>query len=207
MPDHSYPDADTIVIDMVRKFAQERLGPNAAAREKAGAIDPSLFGGSSRNPSGEILGIDVEDSVGTMVGAMGTAWGASLLQQHAGSLFGAAGKFSGSAQAIAAAVGAHYLVNRFARRWARMVGPGINLAATVAVANDVAPGLVPITIGVPKQLANFPVFTATQPTSNAALAAATTGVAALPPAPGSGAAMSAPSVVAATTGYQTPSGL
>jgi alkylation response protein AidB-like acyl-CoA dehydrogenase len=43
MPDHSYPDADTIVIDMVRKFAQERLGPNAAAREKAGAIEPEII--------------------------------------------------------------------------------------------------------------------------------------------------------------------
>jgi alkylation response protein AidB-like acyl-CoA dehydrogenase len=43
MPDHSYPDADTIVIDMVRKFAQERLGPNAAAREKAGTIEPEII--------------------------------------------------------------------------------------------------------------------------------------------------------------------
>jgi alkylation response protein AidB-like acyl-CoA dehydrogenase len=43
MPDHSYPDADTIVIDMVRKFAQERLGPEAAAREKAGVIEPEII--------------------------------------------------------------------------------------------------------------------------------------------------------------------
>ena len=35
--------ADTLVIDMARKFAQERLAPGAAAREKAGAIEPEVI--------------------------------------------------------------------------------------------------------------------------------------------------------------------
>ena len=35
--------ADTLVIDMVRRFAQERLAPGAAAREKAGAIEPEII--------------------------------------------------------------------------------------------------------------------------------------------------------------------
>jgi butyryl-CoA dehydrogenase len=48
MPDHSSPaadttGADTLVIDMVRRFAQERLAPHAAAREKAGRIEPEII--------------------------------------------------------------------------------------------------------------------------------------------------------------------
>jgi butyryl-CoA dehydrogenase len=38
-----HTDADTLVIDMVRKFATERLAPHAAAREKAGAIEPEII--------------------------------------------------------------------------------------------------------------------------------------------------------------------
>ncbi len=34
---------DDIVIDMVRKFSQDRLAPHAAAREKAGAIEPEII--------------------------------------------------------------------------------------------------------------------------------------------------------------------
>jgi butyryl-CoA dehydrogenase len=43
MPDHMPVGADTLVIDMVRKFAAERLAPGAAAREKAGAIEPEII--------------------------------------------------------------------------------------------------------------------------------------------------------------------
>ena len=43
MPDHLPPVADTLVIDMVRRFAQERLAPHAAAREKAGRIEPEII--------------------------------------------------------------------------------------------------------------------------------------------------------------------
>ena len=42
MPDSIQPGADTLVIDMVRRFATERLAPGAAAREKAGAIEPEI---------------------------------------------------------------------------------------------------------------------------------------------------------------------
>jgi len=43
MPDHLPPSADTLVIDMVRRFAQERLAPGAAAREKAGRIEQEVI--------------------------------------------------------------------------------------------------------------------------------------------------------------------
>lgn len=48
MPDHNPPAADpfaadTLVIDMVRRFAQERLAPHAAEREKAGRIEPEII--------------------------------------------------------------------------------------------------------------------------------------------------------------------
>ena len=43
MPEHHPPETDTIVLDMVRKFSQERLAPHAAAREKAGAIEPEII--------------------------------------------------------------------------------------------------------------------------------------------------------------------
>jgi butyryl-CoA dehydrogenase len=43
MPDHAPVGTDTLVIDMVRKFSAERLAPGAAAREKAGAIEPEII--------------------------------------------------------------------------------------------------------------------------------------------------------------------
>jgi len=43
MSDQIAPAADNLVIDMIRKFAQERLAPHAAAREKAGAIEPEII--------------------------------------------------------------------------------------------------------------------------------------------------------------------
>jgi len=43
MPDTLPQPVDTLVIDMARKFAQERLAPGAAAREKAGAIEPEVI--------------------------------------------------------------------------------------------------------------------------------------------------------------------
>jgi butyryl-CoA dehydrogenase len=42
MPDSIQPGADTLVIDMVRRFATERLAPGAAAREKAACIEPEI---------------------------------------------------------------------------------------------------------------------------------------------------------------------
>jgi len=42
MPQHSTPEPDRIVIDMVRRFAAERLAPTAAAREKAAQIEPDI---------------------------------------------------------------------------------------------------------------------------------------------------------------------
>ncbi len=43
MPD-SFPTAgDSLIVDMIRKFSQERLAPHAAAREKAGRIEPEVI--------------------------------------------------------------------------------------------------------------------------------------------------------------------
>jgi butyryl-CoA dehydrogenase len=42
MPDYTPYATDSIVIDTVRRFAQERLAPHAAAREKAGRIEPEI---------------------------------------------------------------------------------------------------------------------------------------------------------------------
>ena len=43
MSDQIAPATDTLVIDMIRRFSQERLAPHAAAREKAGAIEPEII--------------------------------------------------------------------------------------------------------------------------------------------------------------------
>jgi butyryl-CoA dehydrogenase len=43
MPDHNPAGTDPIVIDTVRRFSQDRLVPGAAAREKAGAIEPEII--------------------------------------------------------------------------------------------------------------------------------------------------------------------
>jgi butyryl-CoA dehydrogenase len=42
MPDGFSFHGDSIIVDMVRKFSQERLAPFAAAREKAGRIEPEI---------------------------------------------------------------------------------------------------------------------------------------------------------------------
>ena len=42
MPDSFSPNGDTIIVDMVRKFSQERLLPHAAEREKAARIEPEI---------------------------------------------------------------------------------------------------------------------------------------------------------------------
>ncbi len=38
-----YAGADTLIVDMARKFSEERLAPGAAAREKAGRIEPEII--------------------------------------------------------------------------------------------------------------------------------------------------------------------
>lgn len=43
MPDTIQAGGDTIIIDMVRRFSQERLAPLAAAREKATQIEPEII--------------------------------------------------------------------------------------------------------------------------------------------------------------------
>jgi butyryl-CoA dehydrogenase len=43
MPDYTPYAPDSIVIDTVRRFARERLAPHAAAREKAGRIEPEII--------------------------------------------------------------------------------------------------------------------------------------------------------------------
>ena len=43
MPDSLPVHGDTIIIDMVRKFSQERLAPKAAEREKLGRIEPEVI--------------------------------------------------------------------------------------------------------------------------------------------------------------------
>ena len=43
MPDALPPHGDTIIVDMIRKFSEERLAPNAAGRENAGRIEPEII--------------------------------------------------------------------------------------------------------------------------------------------------------------------
>ena len=35
--------ADTLAVEMARRFAEERLAPHAAAREKAACIEPEII--------------------------------------------------------------------------------------------------------------------------------------------------------------------
>ncbi len=43
MPDSIFPDGDTLIIDMVRRFSQKRLAPPAAEREKQQRIPPEII--------------------------------------------------------------------------------------------------------------------------------------------------------------------
>ena len=142
------------------------------------------FGISTRSP----FGINVEESAGAIGGAIGTSLlDSAVVGPYLGGLFRTFGRWQPAAQAVAAAVGAHWVANRFMGRWARLLSPGANVYAIVGVANTAFPGLVPITIGVPKQLAGLHLFAALQPPASAAMpapAGAGGGAAALPAAAG-----------------------
>jgi hypothetical protein len=115
-----------------------------------------------RNP--DVFGIDLGDAGGTILGAVGTAYADSaLVGPLAGRALSAAGAFKPAVQAIIAAFGVHWILRRVNPRWARATSGGGALYATVGIANSVAPGLVPITIGVPTQLAGFRPLAAFQP--------------------------------------------
>src|ERR1700679_3437248 len=43
MPDSISPTGDTLIIDMIRRFSQERLAPLAAEREKQKRIEPEVI--------------------------------------------------------------------------------------------------------------------------------------------------------------------
>ncbi len=43
MPDSLPANGDSLIVDMIRKFSQERLAPHAAEREKAGRIEPEVI--------------------------------------------------------------------------------------------------------------------------------------------------------------------
>jgi alkylation response protein AidB-like acyl-CoA dehydrogenase len=43
MPDSITVTGDTLIVDMVRRFAQDRLAPHAAEREKAARIEPEII--------------------------------------------------------------------------------------------------------------------------------------------------------------------
>src|ERR1700684_41075 len=43
MPDSISPTGDTLIIDMIRRFSQERLAPLAAEREKNKRIEPEII--------------------------------------------------------------------------------------------------------------------------------------------------------------------
>jgi alkylation response protein AidB-like acyl-CoA dehydrogenase len=43
MPDSIFATGDTLIVDMVRRFAQDRLAPHAAEREKAARIEPEII--------------------------------------------------------------------------------------------------------------------------------------------------------------------
>jgi butyryl-CoA dehydrogenase len=43
MPDSIFPNGDTLIVDMIRRFSQERLAPLAAEREKKQRIEPEII--------------------------------------------------------------------------------------------------------------------------------------------------------------------
>jgi hypothetical protein len=126
-----------------------------------------------RNPT-EVLGIDLEPTALAIGGAVGTAWlDQAVITPFAGPMLHMAGQWQGALKAVAATVAAHWLSGRFLRRWSRQIAPGANLYGVIGLANTLAPGLVPITIGPPKQLAGVHLFAATQPpTPSGAMAGA-----------------------------------
>jgi hypothetical protein len=115
-----------------------------------------------RNP--DFFGIDVGQAGGTILGAIGTAYADSaVVGPLAGRALGALGAFKPAASAVISAFGLHWVLRRVNPRWARDTSGGGALYATIGIANSVAPGLIPITIGVPTQLAGLRPLAAFQP--------------------------------------------
>ncbi len=122
-----------------------------------------------RNP--QLLGIDMGDAGGTILGAIGTAYADSaLVGPLVGRMLGAAGSFKPAVQAVLSAFAVHWGLRRLNPGWARATSGGGALYAVVGIANTIAPGLVPITIGVPTQLAGLRPLAALQPPAPAAAA-------------------------------------
>jgi hypothetical protein len=134
-----------------------------------------------RNPSGayfgrranpNVLGVDLGEAGGTIAGAIGTAYtDSALVQPLLGNALGAAGQFKPAVQALVSAFGFHWILRRVSPRWARLTSGGGALYATVGILNTVAPGMIPITIGVPQQLAGLRPLASFQPPAGAAPAA------------------------------------
>jgi hypothetical protein len=144
--------------------------PRRRRRRRYHRRNPAFVGGGyRRNP--QFFGISVEDSLGTFAGAIGTAYADSaVVGPLAGGFLNVFGNLKPAASAVISTVGFHWFMQRFLRRWARMTAGGANLYGALGVANTVAPGLIPITVGVPKQLAGFRPLAAFQPPATPAAA-------------------------------------
>jgi hypothetical protein len=151
--------------------------PRRRRRRRYHRRNPALIGGGyRRNP--QFFGISVEESLGTFAGAIGTAYtDSAIVGPLAGGLLNVFGNLKPAASAVISTVGFHWAMQRFLRRWARMTAGGANLYGALGVANTVAPGLIPITVGVPKQLAGFRPLAAFQPPAAPAPTAAAMGTA------------------------------
>lgn len=124
--------------------------------------NPGGFSHRVANP--QVLGVDLGEAGGTIAGAIGTAYtDSALVGPMLGNMLGAAGQFKPAVQALVSAFGFHWILRRVSPRYARSTAGGGALYAVVGMLNTVAPGLVPITIGVPTQLAGLRPLAALQP--------------------------------------------
>lgn len=119
-----------------------------------------------RNP--EVLGMDMGDAAYTAAGAIGSAYVNSIVvTPFLGGVLSSLGQFRAAAEAVASAVGFHWVARKLSPGFARRASGGTALYAGLGIADAVAPGVIPISIGVPKPLAQFNPLAALKPAAQA----------------------------------------
>ena len=145
----------------------------ANPRRRARRRNPLVLANPRRRRNPELLGMDMGDAAYTAAGAIGAAYTNSVLVAPVlGAALGSLGQFKTAVETVLSAVGFHWVARKISPSFARRASGGTALYAGLGVADSVAPGLIPITVGVPRPLAQFNPLAALQTTAAAKPSAA-----------------------------------
>ena len=136
----------------------------ANPRRRRRRRNPLVLANPHRRRNPEVLGMDLGDAAYTAAGAIGAAYTNSVLVAPVlGAALGSLGQFRSAVEALLSAVGFHWAARKVSPAFARRASGGTALYAGLGLADAVAPGLIPISVGVPRPLAQFNPLAALQP--------------------------------------------